>query len=356
MCLILYSILCLVTSLCLAVIDGNPFEGYNVLANPDFTPLASQVDRCAASKGTFYWVTDYGNGGKLPSLSESVKNASSKTILPIVVYGLPGRDCSAASSAGGSSGLDTYYGLIDSIKRDLDPDIRTVFVLEPDALGNLITYGQTPSCQAAGDTYKEGIAYALKTLNGNNTAIYVDAGNSAWLGEGQKISSLTNIIVSLWEIAGKPKSFRGLSTNVSNYRLWQSSVTSKRANKYSDESTYVSAFATSMANAGLEAHFITDTSRNGVAISATYGFPCNIEIAGLGPAFTTETGNPHEDAFVWIKTPGMSDGTSDPTAPNYDMSCSSEVSMGGAPAAGQWFKDYFQALVQHANPKLACSR
>lgn len=151
-------------------------------------------------------------------MSESTKSAGSKTILPIVVYGLPGRDCSAASSAGGSSGLDAYYGLIDSIKRDLDPDVRTVFVLEPDALGNLITYGQTPNCKAAGDTYKEGIAYALKKLNGNNTAIYIDAGNSAWLGDGQKISSLTDIIVGMWKSAGKPKSFRGLATNVSNYQ------------------------------------------------------------------------------------------------------------------------------------------
>lgn len=151
-------------------------------------------------------------------MSESTKSAGSKTILPIVVYGLPGRDCSAASSAGGSSGPDNYYGLIDSIKRDLDPDVRTVFVLEPDALGNLITYGQTPSCKAAGDTYKKGIAYALKTLNGNNTAIYVDAGNSAWLGDDQKISSLTDIIVAMWKSADKPKSFRGLATNVSNYQ------------------------------------------------------------------------------------------------------------------------------------------
>ena len=57
MLLTFLSLLLLVIWPCSAAIDGNPFEGYNVLQNPDFASLATQSGSpCAASKGTFFWV------------------------------------------------------------------------------------------------------------------------------------------------------------------------------------------------------------------------------------------------------------------------------------------------------------
>ena len=226
----------------------------------------------------------YGDTGKIPGLIDRAKQAGPKSILPLVIYGIPARDCSAASSAGGSSDIDTYYGLIDSVQKSLDPSVRTVFVLEPDALGNLITNGNSPGCQAAADTYSKGISYAMQAFDGDNVAIYVDAGNSAWLGDDEKIANLTDVLAGIWKSAKSPKSFRGLATNVSNYRcksimvlamlpvlltdaviVWQQTVinvsVSRRNNQYSDENSYVTALAQSMQAAGLPAHFITDTSK-----------------------------------------------------------------------------------------------
>ena len=40
--------------------------------------------------------------------------------------------------------------------------------------------------------------------------------------------------------------------------------------------------------------------------------------AGIGTRPTTDTGNDLIDAIVWVKPPGESDGTSDPTAERYD--------------------------------------
>jgi cellulose 1,4-beta-cellobiosidase len=58
------------------------------------------------------------------------------------------------------------------------------------------------------------------------------------------------------------------------------------------------------------------------------------------------------DAYVWIKPPGESDGTSDSTAPRYDAMCSSADSVAGAPQAGKWFAPYFADLVKNAVPAL----
>ena len=66
---------------------------------------------------------------------------------------------------------------------------------------------------------------------------------------------------------------------------------------------------------------MVDTSRNGG--NAASGAWCNPAGAGIGQKPTTQTGNSLADAFLWIKTPGESDGN-----------CN------GGPGAGQWWTSY----------------
>jgi endoglucanase len=77
---------------------------------------------------------------------------------------------------------------------------------------------------------------------------------------------------------------------------------------------------------------------------------CNPPGRGLGLRPTTDTGNPLADAFLWIKTPGESDGQ-----------CSrGRTDTGGVdpewgivdPAAGAWFPQQALQLAQLANPPL----
>ena len=79
-------------------------------------------------------------------------------------------------------------------------------------------------------------------------------------------------------------------------------------------------------------HFVIDTGRNGngpLPDHSGYRGPvwCNPPGRALGPAPTTNTGNPQADAFLWIKYPGQSDGDcglKDPPAgtwlPHYALS------------------------------------
>lgn len=65
---------------------------------------------------------------------------------------------------------------------------------------------------------------------------------------------------------------------------------------------------------------------------------------------TADTGDSYEDAFVWVKPGGESDGTSDSSATRYDAHCGLSDSWTPAPEAGSWFEAYFEQLLKNANP------
>ena len=97
---------------------------------------------------------------------------------------------------------------------------------------------------------------------------------------------------------------------------------SQYPNKCLDEERYVSLFGGEMAKYGVPLHAITDTSRNAVqGLRAWWNEDCNVNGAGLGLRPTANTRSSQLDAFVWVKSTGESDGTSDPKSPNYDPYC-----------------------------------
>jgi endoglucanase len=77
-------------------------------------------------------------------------------------------------------------------------------------------------------------------------------------------------------------------------------------------------------------HFVIDTSRNGLG-PAPDGAWCNPPGRALGLRPTDATGVSRQDASLWIKHPGESDGP-----------CN------GGPAAGQWWADAALGLAQRA--------
>jgi len=106
-------------------------------------------------------------------------------------------------------------------------------------------------------------------------------------------------------------------------------------------------------------HFVVDTSRNGLGpwnwAAAGYANAgvaqdwCNPPGRGAGIAPTTNTANALVDAYLWIKTPGESDG-----------SCTRDGSAGTGdpergvvdPAAGAWFPQQALELAMLASPSL----
>lgn len=107
---------------------------------------------------------------------------------------------------------------------------------------------------------------------------------------------------------------------------------------------------------------IVDTGRNGVGnMRKDCANWCNVRGAGIGKTPTTDTGSDDIDAFLWLKTPGETDGCTEmlpdgSACKRYDSFCGSEDSIGSRsgepriPAAGAWSDYVIKQLAANANP------
>jgi len=354
----------------------NPYAGAKVYVNPEWAanaaaepggsrisnqPTGVWLDRIAAINGT---------GGKMglrAHLDEALKQkGSGELVVQLVIYDLPGRDCSALASNGelGPTEIDKYKTqYIDPIAAILaDPKyaaLRIVNTVEIDSLPNLVT-NVTPRATAtancdtmkANGNYVKGVGYALNKLgDAPNVYNYVDAGHHGWLGWDDNFSATVQTIKQAATSEGATiNDVQGFITNTANYSALKEqyftindSVGGKSVreskwvdwNRYTDELSYAQAFRQEAVNQGFPSGvgMLIDTSRNGWGGSArptgpgamtnvdTYveggridrrihvGNWCNQAGAGLGerPKAAPAAGI---DAYVWIKPPGESDGAS----------------------------------------------
>ena len=359
---------------------GNPYEGARMYLNPDYAravqgsvDLAPSALRAAAARVATYstaiWIDRIAKVADVTRHLDAALAEQSREGRPVVttfvVYDLPGRDCAAHASNGelGVSASDQARYRAEYIDRiaaafRAHAGQRIVAVIEPDSLPNLATNLSVPACAAAQSAYRDGVAYALRALAMPHVSLYLDAAHAGWLGWPDNRTRAAMIYRSVLDAAGGVDVIRGFVTNVANY----TPVTegSERFgwdfNPCHDEATYARLLGEALAAAGVTRRsFLIDTSRNGRSgIRAQWGSWCNVQGAGLG-ARPTVSPAPGIDAYVWVKPPGESDGTSDRTAARYDDACGNADATSGAPEAGSWFHPYFLALVQNAVPPLDTS-
>ncbi|MEU9479505.1 glycoside hydrolase family 6 protein [Streptomyces sp. NPDC048191] len=315
----------------------------------------------------------------------------------LVAYDIPGRDCSQYSSGGAASSA-AYRQWIDAFTAGIG-DAKAVVVVEPDGLANLPS-DSGPTTDPTGDLTAARIAdlaYAVKTLKARpRTAVYLDAGNVQWRAVGDIAHRLLD--------AGVQHS-DGFALNVSNNHptehnarygtwiakcVWYATEGPEQARGHTDwcASQYYSSAAPNDGapgdavsptdpttwrwtdawfdqNVGTPPtdelhHFVIDTSRNGRGAwtpppGKYSGDPetwCNAPGRGLGPRPTADTGVPLVDAYLWIKTPGESDGsctrnTGGTIDPEYGIA---------DPPAGTWWPDQAHTLARNAVPRLTFNR
>jgi endoglucanase len=327
----------------------------------------------------------------------------------LVAYDIPGRDC-AQYSAGGALDESAYEAWIDGFAKGIGGG-KAVVILEPDALGNMPS-GCGLSSSAYPFTDAERIAeiqYAVSALEADpGASVYLDGTHSAW----QSVGTITQRLLQ----AGVQQA-QGFYLNVSNYQAdpnlidygtWISDciamVTDPSnafynnpggcASQYypateSDFSTWgltTAWYAQNMGSAVAATHFVIDTSRNGdgpnsmqryanppynqpASVIATLagGNWCNPPDSGLGLKPTASTGVPLLDAYLWVKTPGQSDGQCDAaggvrawdytayTQPGWPTTAAGQALFDPLwgiddPAAGAWFPQEALQLAQDANP------
>jgi len=377
------------------------------------------IDRIAAIAGSS---TSMGVRAHLDeAVRQDAANGAAPITIQFVIYNLPNRDCSALASNGelliANNGLARYKTeYIDPIAAIFaDPAyraLRIVSIVEIDSLPNLITNTNLAKCQEAQSSgaYVQGIQYALGKLHAiSNVYNYIDAAHHAWIGWSSNFGPTAQLMASTAQGAtGGFATVDGFITNTANYSALTEPFfninttvngTSIRQstwasfNDYIDELSFAQAFRTRLVSSGFSPNIgmLIDTSRNGwggpnrptAASTSTNvdtfvnaskidrrihaGNWCNQSGAGLGerPRATPATGI---DAYVWIKPPGESDGSSSEIPNNegkgFDRMCdptyggnerngnSMTGALPNAPISGQWFAAQFAKLMANAFPAL----
>ena len=258
---------------------------------------AAQMDKVAAGSQA-RWIGNW-NANVQADVDAATTRITNAGAMPVfVAYNIPQRDCGGLSG-GNSITPDAYRFWITAFANGIGTRRATV-ILEPDALAAM-------DCLSATDqqTRLDLLSYAVQVLHAKGgIAVYLDAGHPAWKSPSTMASRLTNAGVALAQ---------GFSLNVSNFRAT------------GDNLTYGQQIAALTGK-----HFVIDTGRNGVGPTSDSQW-CNPAGRALGDRPATQTGIANVDAFLWIKTPGESDGA-----------CS------GAPSAGAWMPEYALGLAQRA--------
>jgi endoglucanase len=228
----------------------------------------------------------------------------------IVAYAIPQRDCGAGFSAGGAATPAAYLAWIDRLATAIGSR-RAVVILEPDAIPDI-----ADRCVNGGAARArlELLSRAVTTLKDDrNVLVYLDAGNAGWIKPTRKL-------VAPLRAAGLARA-DGFALNVANFQSTAASV----------------AYGDKLSGELDGAHFVIDTSRNGNGAdtnSADTPTWCNPPGRALGHTPTTSTKISRVDALLWIKPPGISDGSCRP----------------GAPPAGQWWTQYALELAAATHP------
>ncbi|WP_030983918.1 glycoside hydrolase family 6 protein [Streptomyces sp. NRRL WC-3744] len=354
----------------------NPYAGAKGYVNPEWSahaaaepggsrianqPTAVWLDRIAAINGV------NGGMGLRAHLDEALRQkGSGELVVQLVIYDLPGRDCSALASNGelGPNDIDKYKTqYIDPIASILSDakyaGLRIATVIEPDSLPNLVTNaggtaGSTDACATmkANGNYEKGVSYALDKLGAiSNVYNYIDAGHHAWLGwdsnlgptvqefykvattNGASVNDVTGFIVNTANYSATKEPYFKVTDSVNGQTVRQSKWVDW--NQYVDEQSFAQALRDKLVASGFNSNLgmLIDTSRNGWGGSArpTKSGPltsvddyvngsridrrihagnwCNQSGAGLGerPTAAPAAGI---DAYVWVKPPGESDGAS----------------------------------------------
>ncbi|MCA2180220.1 glycoside hydrolase family 6 protein [Nonomuraea glycinis] len=357
------------------------------------------------------------------AVRQDAANGAAPLTIQVVVYNLPNRDCSALASNGelriAANGFNRYKSeYIDPIADILDDPqyagLRIVTVIEPDSLPNLITnIDSFADCREANGPggYVDSVRYALNKLHAiSNVYTYIDAAHHAWLGWDSNFQPAVDLFHST--VAGTTAgvdSVDGFIVNTANYSTTTephftinttvNGTTVRQSewvdwNFYVDEQTFAAALRTALIAKGFRQGLgmLVDTSRNGWGGSARPSGPsgstnlntfvddsrvdrrihagnwCNQSGAGIGarPQAAPASGF---DAYVWIKPPGESDGSSreidndqgkrfdrmcDPTYTGNELNGNNLTgALADAPISGQWFSAQFRQLVANANPPLS---
>ncbi|MGW5558116.1 glycoside hydrolase family 6 protein [Micromonospora sp. NPDC003944] len=407
---------------------ANPYVGAQVYVDPEWADRATAEPGgdAVAGQPTAVWLDriaridgDDERMGLREHLDAAV--AQHADLVQVTLYNLPARDCGRRAPQGELSigDLARYQAefvdpIVEILAAPAYADLRIVVFVEPNSLPDLVVntgnrYAATPACDEvlARGTYQHGIGYALARLGAlPNVYSYLDISHHLEVGWPEDSGPLTALLAQVATSAGSTVAdVHGFVANTANYSVLheehfraddvingQPVRQSKWVdwNPFIDEVPYVRHLRGLLTDAGFspDAGVVVDTSRNGwggpnrptgpatsgdlnryvdgsrIDRRAAVGNWCNQRGAGLGQRPVAEP-EPGIDAYVWVKPPGESDGSSGSPSPGqpYEPMCDPNYvpprgsvydtgATAGAPPLGEWFPAHFSQLLANAWPPL----
>lgn len=233
-------------------------------------------------------------GPFVTSLATAAEEAEEVPVL--VLYGIPGRDCSGGYSAGGLDKASYRPWVQEVADAVVAAEATVAVVVEPDALASSL------ECDLRAERV-ELVGRAVDTLVAAGITTYLDAGHSDWVSASAMAQMLEEVGIDR---------VRGFATNVSNYQT--------------DEAER--AYAERLSDLVGGSHWVVDRGRNGNGATDEW---CNPPGRALGqlPGFVEDGSG--LDAYLWVKPPAESDGT-----------------CGGGPPAGEIYLDQAVSLARAA--------
>lgn len=292
-----------------AVISTGSLAGKKLYVNPSSSaqrqadewrhsrPEDAKMMDIIASQPQAVWLGGWNNNieGDVRAQVSAAQSVGATAVF--VAYNIPHRDC-GLYSAGGVSGINEYRNWIAGIARGLEGS-GAVVILEPDALAGADCLSENLKAER-----KQMISEAIVTLKNAGAVVYVESSTPPWKSTEEMANRLREIGVHNAD---------GFALNASSFTATEQSV--QYGYEISDKL------------GGM--HFIVDTSRSGRGQNEAMEW-CNPWGRGLGERPTTNTGLDRVDAFLWVKSPGESDGN-----------CN------GGPNAGEWFPEYALDLARN---------
>ncbi|MGD9798647.1 MAG: glycoside hydrolase family 6 protein, partial [Acidimicrobiia bacterium] len=265
-------------------------------------PAGAALMQRVAAVAQARWFANDGGGAVRGAVDAHVAAAAAARAMPVLVlYRVPKRDC-GSHSGGGAASPEDYAGWVREVAAGIG-DRPAVVVLEPDALLHL-TKCLTPDEQEARLALLRDAVAVLAARPAVH--VYLDAGTAG--------SHTPAAMAARLDRAGIDRA-DGFSVNVAGFHTTEANV----------------AYGTALSALVGGAHFVVDTSRNGAGPTDDRQW-CNPPGRALGSVPEVAPGvSPLVDAFLWVKTPGRSDGT-----------CN------GGPKAGDWWPEYLADLARRA--------
>ena len=277
----------------------NPLVGLRFFVSPDEPSVDDQrrylrkgqtrkarlIGRLA-SRPKFKWVGRFTKPGAVQKLLDRAQCQQPGAVPELVTLRHQGKACNPHYQAGGTAEDEASRAWYRNFASEVG-SARVVIAFEPDSLGTIQCLARDRR-RARQDLLRYGVDVLSRLPN---ATVYLEGTASDWKSPRYTARMLRYIGID---------KVRGFMLNVTHYDWTASNIRyGLRVSRLVGGKPFIVSTAY---NGRGPVHYLVGRPHHKRRVNVY----CNPRFRGLGPAPTTDTGNPKVDAFLWVNRPGVS--------------------------------------------------